>query len=562
MFKKILSWLLIIQYLNVYVLQAAPEDLKIVFEEDRSPITINRHAPVPSRRLKILKEINESGERQEIFNIPLEVDGESCPRFRPTCLPITGDIRIEPSLDNTLHIFSKVEGNDFSLHFKPDGLTILQRMNISGSLDIETFGKIHIWNEIKATKLALIGRKILNMSNVAVDYLSLKASGRSSKGEIINSPEGHIIIGKRANILQGYFENRGTIEGRDGSVLDLHGNNFTNKYVSQDGDKPFRAQVNWQGRFSITRVGTFTNESDIAPVGAILDGSNYSKGQKGCSLKIMAKSLVNKRNKSNILATQGLRMELDDLTNDGKIEGVERASFKVNQFLVNRNTITSDGFLNIYGRGWLRNEGKGFINGAHTIIDIQEETRNEGLILSQFLSLTTRILQNFNKIHIGKEGHIYESKNGKGLVNHKGAEIGSKGSLEFVGQTLKNQGDGSSKGHIHANILATRLEQLENEGSMTAEKRGELQATSLTNGVTGTMFFTNVGTVTAKLLENKGAILGKMFRILVDTCENFATIKASKDLLIKVGKVLRNAGDAIISSVRTFIIEGKGKTFK
>jgi hypothetical protein len=316
-----------------------------------------------------------------------------------------------PPTHESIRVFEKTKRGSFSLCLSPNGQAQIQQLDISKHQDVETFGDVHIRHSIKAARLSLAGKSIRNDWIVDVDDFTLSAVGTvDTVGKITNGASGQIIIGTKASVLRGHFENQGRIKGTDGSVLDLNGNDFTNRFLHQSLSQEFRSRISWQGHFSILNGGTFINETDIAQNGAVLEGSHFKKGMKDSSLEIDTLSFINK---SYIFATSHLLIRnWNDLRNEGKIEGSKNVSLAVGRNLTNSRCIKAGDALNIAVGNILHNATTGSLEGQRVTLDVMRSIKNEGIITSRFLSLSTGKLENFGHIRIAESGRIQEKLEG------------------------------------------------------------------------------------------------------------------------------------------------------
>ncbi|HUX80564.1 MAG TPA: hypothetical protein VMW10_12595, partial [Alphaproteobacteria bacterium] len=139
MFKKFLGYLLILQHLNVYVLQAAPEGIIISFSRDTED-TSSKNV-----RLK-LNRINDKGTLENLYERSYKFE-DGC--FKPSGVSASNQLLhldgLKVKNGESLHISSKLPGHDFSLHLYENGRAKLLKANSEkGSLDLTTFGNIEL----------------------------------------------------------------------------------------------------------------------------------------------------------------------------------------------------------------------------------------------------------------------------------------------------------------------------------------------------------------------------------------------------------------------------------
>ncbi|MBS0271857.1 MAG: hypothetical protein JSR85_04340, partial [Proteobacteria bacterium] len=577
MLKKVLCWVLIIQHFNVYVLKASFGDIQVIFEGEapsRSLKIKSSHASLPSkpfssRRLKLFREVDEFGRKEEFFNQLFKVEGVR--QFGVVQFDSLKErnIRVKTSHSReTIHLSLTSKGDNFSLHLYPDGRTLLQAMELSRHLDVETFGDIYVAEDIKAEKLTLTGKNIRNQGLMSVDDLSLTALGTpESVGKIINASSGRIIISGETKILEGHFENQGRILGTHGGVLDLCGNDFTNGYIGQIRSEVFKTQLTWEGQFSILNGNTFINDSDICPQHTMSSDKRLRMPSEAeaCDLKIETRSFWNRndallKSRGRIFSSHNLEIICEeDFVNEGTVQGQHQVSLDVARALANLDLIESKHILKLKVGQLLFNAKGAQLKGEHTEIDVMGMTRNEGLISSRFFTLETGSLFNFNEINVREKGQIQEKEAGKGLYNIKGAKISSEGELMIQGQTLMNQGEEGAKGLIKAKKLQTILSHMENEGTIVVKEQGNLQANSLVNRALGTLSFVKEGIVTAQTMVNEGSIVGKILTFLVDILENYKSISGLENLFVGIKTSLVNGKNALLLSLRKLVIEGAGE---
>ncbi|MBS0272286.1 MAG: hypothetical protein JSR85_06530, partial [Proteobacteria bacterium] len=577
MLKKVLCWLLIIQHFNVYVLKASFGDIQVIFEGEapsRSLKIKSSHALLPSkpfssRRLKLFREVDEFGRKEEFFNQLFKVEGVR--QFRVVQFDSLKErnIRVKTShTRETIHVSLTSKGDNFSLHLYPDGRTLLQAMELSRHLDVETFGDIYVAEDIKAEKLTLTGRNIRNQGLMSVEDLSLTALGTpESVGKIINASSGRIVIGGETKVFEGHFENQGRIMGTHGGVLDLCGNDFTNGYIGQTRSEVFKTQLTWEGQFSILNGGVFINDSDICSQHTIPSDKRVRmpRGAEECDLKIETRSFWNRndaflKSRGRIFSSHNLEIICEeDFVNEGTVQGQHQVSLDVARALANLGLIESEHILKLKVGQLLFNANGARLKSNHTEIDVMGMTRNEGHISSRFLTLETGSLFNFSEIGAQEKGHIQEKEAGKGLYNIKGAKITSEGELMIQGQTLMNQGEEGSKGLIKAKKLQTLLSHMENEGTIVVKEQGNLQANSLVNRALGTLSFVKEGIVSAQTMINEGSIVGKILTFFVDILENYKSISGLENLFVGIKTSLVNGKNALLLSLRKLVIEGTGE---
>jgi len=570
MFRKVLTWVLILQHLNVYVLQAAPGKISVLFEPEKQDSS--------KYSLKIFKE-TEHKKRDEIHRGIYKFENS---RFIP-------ESEVQPNFPKEfrvksgkgLHLKSILPSNEFSIHLYESGDALLQKLhssNNSACMELETFGNILIDKptkkvhdaSINAKSLSLTGTHLCNRLALFADKLNLTA--KAPLGTITNDTEGHIKIRKEAHVKLGTFKNHGRIEGNSAendkkSFLYLHNNDFFNEFTGQVKNNDFKANIFWNGAFSILNVGEFVNKSPIIPQSASFDKNGvYERGNgKKDALFISARTL---KNMDNIRGDDIVIACSEDLVNDtqGQIIATQDLELRVDGLLTNSGHIKAPRLLKINGKDCLFNKNGGLIEGDRAGILIRE-LKNEGFINTRLFSLVTEKLENFSKIKITKRGVIKESRGGQGLLNGKGGSIISDGLLKIIGNVLNNQSGNSNVAGdpqqtdlgIKANTLILKLNQAKNDGDILAEQKADIHISTLLNSESGIWRLPKDNNVVSDKLSNKDYIMGKALKMVVGVFENLGQIYSSTDFVLEVSQLFKNAKGAIISSVTGLNITGKGE---
>ena len=530
MFKKILCWLLIIQHINIYILQAATGDISVLFAEEEesskcyrsqliSPIGSNN--PLKAKSLKISSE-NQSGVLESIY------DGLF--KFENGHFHVLERDHLNPSLgitltnSNTLHLTSSLADNQFSIHLNENGKILLQAIDTLRHLKFDTWGSIQTDKQkVKASALSLNGKSIYVNGELEVDYLNLTAANPYEK--IVNGPEGlmnvkkqaHVKFGNETNQGGGLFENNGRILGENNSFFDLHDNSFSNDYIAQQRQKDFRAKVEWQGNFSFLNVYSFYNYSDILPAGSYYKkfGVLHIDNSLEHALYINARTLYNNSN------------------------GIIASNYKV--------------FINCIDV--LNNQGIIKASITHYVV---KGFKNDGIICSDKFNLIADYFTNKNQIHIAQKGKITQREGGEGLRNTKEALISSKGKLHIKGGNLNNEGDADSQGVITANELTTINITIQNSGQIIVLEKGDIKGSNITNTKTGKINFLKEGEVAAEEVTNENTIIGQIIKICVTIYKNIGSI-ISTTLSFDISKSFTNEKNALVATTGETNFTGDGE---
>jgi hypothetical protein len=259
MFKKFLCWTLILQHLNIYVLQAAPGDLRVSFDEE--PIVASKVSSPSSRRILKVSREDQNGQFQNILSRIFDVDRNGNFSLKDSDTTTQGfRLRVENKM---ISLSSKQANDQFVMYFKQNGSAKLGELNTTASLSLRTFGDIITGGKVKSQALELAGKSFSNNHMLDVRNLALDLGHGGTQGKFTNAEAAQLIIGNQAHVYQGTVINQGRIVGKHASTLNLHGNNFQNENIGQNGKGGFGCQLNWEGQFSVINVGTFLNKTKI-----------------------------------------------------------------------------------------------------------------------------------------------------------------------------------------------------------------------------------------------------------------------------------------------------------
>lgn len=568
-----------------------PANIKIVFEKE-NPLSPTQ----TGYRLKLVRETGHN-QFQEILSKVFETD-EKTHKFVPIGWSSDG-IKVQASSSGSLlQVISTQKNNKFSINFDNEGKATLQEIKSSRHIDLQTFGSIHADKTIKAHKMSLMGSSFHNNHNFFANYFYLTLFGKGERPRtkkedrsdtFTNSSSAYFSIGKEAHIYKGKVENQGTIKGSNGSFLNLHGNNFLNKYLGQKQNKPFGAQVIWEGQFSILNGGSIQNESKIlpqskgvlplhTPQGAILyidtkELRNLKDAQilAGKSLSIhcaedfMNESTISSQYGIATLGIHGARKEKNKEKkviniNKGTIYGKNKVDLTISQELTNEGKITSADTVDVQGNGILKNALGGHIFGKEQLNLRNIHLLNEGKLLSGglldlyylqtienkatgiFFAPTVQIqgsaepsneecLQGSTKLY--NEGCIEGDEQIKIIIpefENQGKLLSKQGAISLTA----NQALNADKASISAkkDIIHKIKKVMKNQGDIKAGKTVFLKGVVLGNS--GTINGVDKATLNLENLVNQGEISGKNLQLTVWDLVNQGILESDQKLSLKI----------------------------
>ena len=469
MLRKIISWLIIIQHINVYVVHATIGDIQIIYNKNHVS------AYQPSTNLVVLQKTGENI-FDKVFEAEFETNKVQTKFASKKLVPNQNkfgifDVNCD---DHTIHLSSNADGSRFSLHLRSDGDAILQSVDMQTPMSIKTFGRVLTRNTVKSKKLSLQGEKIINYSPLKVEDLTFR-------GEVINTPEGQIDVIGKANLHDGNFTNQGRIRGEDRAIFNLNGNNFINddvnhKKLSKLGFYEHGTYVTWGGLFTFENAGQIVNKASFLPLNRSMQ--NY------------------------------LHMHADSISNHGKISS-QNLSINCEDKFENWNKITAEYYGVVTAKNGIFNK-KGCLEGRLLTLDTRNKIENHNLIRSDNLAVAAKRVDNLKQINVETLANFVSWEDGQGVFNHENAQINSSGQLQFVGKRLENRTGKKGKGSIRTQDLFMAVNTVANHGDVDVLNEADTYTGRVVNSKTGS-FHVEIGHLhTDKFINAKKVVEKKL----------------------------------------------------